>query len=147
MILKGQQNTIDEAKELTSKLDIPSEEQMQVAEEESEEELVEQREKTKFVKIENIGSDELISKIKSIYPDLKLSYDEINEQLIIRGTEEQVEDSLVLVDRFDNEMEKRTEIVNVDYVDLENVNSIVGSNIPEVNLSTNSLTKEIIVYW
>ena len=145
MILKGQQNTIDEAKELTSKLDIPSEKQMQVAEEKSEEELLEQREKTKFVKIENIGSDELISKIKSIYPDLKLSYDEINEQLIIRGTEEKIEDSLVLVDRFDNEMEKRTEIVNVDYVELENVNSIVGNNIPEVNLSTNSLTKEIIV--
>ena len=145
MILKGQKETIDEAKDLTSKLDIPTEEQLQAAEEESEEEMAEQREVTEFVKIENISSNELISKIKNIYPNVKLSYDQINQQLIIRGTEEQVEDTLVLVDRFDNEMKKRTEIVNVDYVELENVSEIVSSNIPEVNLSTNSLTNEIIV--
>lgn len=145
MILKGQQEIIGEAKDLTSKLDIPSEEQIEAAEEESEEEIAEQREVTEFVKIENISSDELISKIKNIYPDVKLSYDQINQQLIIRGTEEEVEDTLVLVNRFDNEMEKRTEIVNVDYVEIENVNEIVGNNIPEVNLNTNSLTNEIIV--
>ena len=51
MILKGQKETIDEAKELTSKLDIPSQEQLQAAEEESEEEIAEQREITEFVRL------------------------------------------------------------------------------------------------
>jgi general secretion pathway protein D len=97
------------------------------------------------VKVENIGSEELINKINNVYPDLKMSYEEINQQLIIRGVEEEVQNALTLVDRFDKKEEKRTEIVSVDYVEMENVSTIVQENIPEVQLSTNSMTREIVV--
>src|SRR6056297_1853775 len=149
LILKGQKEIINEAKDLIAKIDIPTPEEVEAAkqEQEAQEQEVEQEEQevTKFVKIENIRADALMSKIKDVYPNMKMSYDQINQQLIIRGTEKQVEEALVLVDRFDKAEKKRTEIVNVDYLELENVNKIVQNNIPEVNLSTNSMSKEIIV--
>ena len=149
LILKGQKEIINEAKDLIAKIDIPTPEEVEAAkqEQEAQEQEVEQEEQevTKFVKIENISADALMSKIKEVYPNMKMSYDQINQQLIIRGTEKQVEEALVLVDRFDKAEKKRTEIVNVDYLELENVNKIVQNNIPEVNLSTNSMSKEIIV--
>jgi len=149
LILKGQKEIINEAKDLIAKIDIPTPEEVEAAkqEQEAQEQEVEQEEQevTKFVKIENISADALMSKIKDVYPNMKMSYDQINQQLIIRGTEKQVEEALVLVDRFDKAEKKRTEIVNVDYLELENVNKIVQNNIPEVNLSTNSMSKEIIV--
>ncbi len=149
LILKGQEEVIKEAKDLISKIDIPTKEEIEAAkkeqEEQQEKEEQEVQEVTKFVKIENISSDELMSKIKEVYPNMKMSYDQINQQLIIRGTEEEVQNAMTLVDRFDKEEKKRTEIVSVDYLELENINTIVGNNIPEVNLSTNSMSKEIIV--
>ena len=149
LILKGQKEIINEAKDLIAKIDIPTPEEVEAAkqEQEAQEQEVEQEEQeiTKFVQIENISADALMSKIKDVYPNMKMSYDQINQQLIIRGTEKQVEEALVLVDRFDKAEKKRTEIVNVDYLELENVNKIVQNNIPEVNLSTNSMSKEIIV--
>ncbi|MCF8002492.1 MAG: LysM peptidoglycan-binding domain-containing protein, partial [Halanaerobiales bacterium] len=142
VILKGKQSTINEAKDLITKIDVPGKE-----EKETEEQAAEQKveEVTEIVNVENISPDDLIKKIKNVYPDLKMTYEEINQQLIIRGPEEEVRNALKLVDRFDQQEEKRTEIVSVDYVEMENVSSIVQDNIPEVQVSTNSMTKEIIV--
>ena len=145
VILKGNEGNISEAKDLITKIDVPSEEEIAEAEEEEAEQEQEIKEITEIVKIENIGSEELINKIKNVYPDLKMSYEEINQQLIIRGVEEEVQNALKLVDRFDKKEEKRTEIVSVDYIEMENVSTIVQNNIPEVQLSTNSMTREIVV--
>lgn len=142
VILKGKESTINEAKDLIGKIDVPDEEETAEAEKEEQEEA---KEITEFVKIENVSSDELINKINDVYPDLKMSYDEVNQQLIVRGAEEDVQDALTLVDRFDKEEEKRTEIISIDYVEMEEVNSVVQDNISEVQLSTNQMTREIIV--
>jgi len=147
IILKGQESVITEAKDLIARIDIPTPEEIEAAKQEEQEQQEEQevQEVTKFVKIDNISPDELMSKINEVYPDMKMSYDQINQQLIIRGTEKQVQDAMVLVNRFDQAEKKRTEIVSVDYLDLENINTIVGNNIPEVNLSTNTMSKEIVI--
>lgn len=146
VILKGKESTIKEAKDLISKIDVPDEEETAEAKDgEEQKEEQEVKETTEIVKVDNISPDELIKKINNVYPDLKMSYEKINQQLIIRGTEDKVQDALTLADRFDKEEEKRTEIISIDYVEMENVSSVVQDNIPEVQLSTNSMTKEIIV--
>jgi len=147
IILKGQESVITEAKDLIARIDIPTPEEIEAAKQEEQKQQEEQevQEVTKFVKIDNISPDELMSKINEVYPDMKMSYDQINQQLIIRGTEKQVQDAMVLVNRFDQAEKKRTEIVSVDYLELENINTIVGNNIPEVNLSTNTMSKEIVI--
>jgi len=149
LILKGQKAKIQEAKDLISKIDIPTPEEIEAAKQEEEEqkqqEEQEVQEITRFVDIENISSDALMSKINEVYPDLKMSYDQINQQLIIRGTEQEVQDAMVLVDRFDKEEKQSTEIVGVDYLELENINTIVQNNFPNINISTNTMSKEIVV--
>ena len=145
VILKGNESTINEAKDLIKKIDVPGKEEVEEKEEQEAAEQQTVEEITEIVKVENISPDELMNKINNVYPDLKMTYEEINQQLIIRGTEEKVQNALKLVDRFDQLEEKRTEIVSVDYVEMENVSSIVQDNIPEVQLSTNSMTREIVV--
>ncbi len=149
IILKGKQDPIDEAKDLISRVDIPTLEDKEVAE--SEKSAEEETEKaaedqvTKYAKVNNIDEEELINKVKSTYPDIEISYDEVHEHLEIKGDEKKVNNTLTLINRYDDEQEKRTEIIGIDYVDLENVSSIVQDNIPEVKLSKNELTREIII--
>ncbi|HKL76479.1 MAG TPA: secretin N-terminal domain-containing protein [Halanaerobiales bacterium] len=149
IILKGEQDYIDEAKDLISRVDIPTQEDKEVAESEklAEEEAKKEAEDqvTKYAKIYNIDEEELISKVKSTYPDIKISYDEVHEHLEIKGDDEKVSNTLTLIDRYDDEQQKRTEIIGIDYVNLDSVSSIVEDSVPEVNLNKNELTREIII--
>jgi general secretion pathway protein D len=143
LILSGAEKDMDKAIDLIKRLDIAPE-----------------KEVVEIVKIRNIEAGDIKEKVQGIYSDLKVQVDETNSQLIIAGKTGEIQAALKLIKRLDLIPENRlndsveteikdtvtvTELVPVNYLELEKTHSIVSELYPDVKLQLNEINRELII--
>ncbi|MDI3546758.1 MAG: ral secretion pathway protein [Halanaerobiales bacterium] len=127
LIISGKKAEVEKAVELVRKLDIPREEITDVVQ-------------LKFGQLEEIKN-----RIIEIAPDLKIHPVEERQQLVITGKEDEVKLAVSLARKLDQLDKEVTEFVRVDYLDLEETESILSGFHPEVKLQFNQKKKELII--
>ncbi len=151
IIVHGGEKTAEKAVAMINRLDTKSSSEDELEENKSEEviyepEETEVEEYTEKVKIKNGNPETLKKEIQNMEPELQIKVDNINEQLIITGTDKiNVENAISLAKKWDSKQATRTEIIRVDYIDRENIKSIVNSMHPDINFNINKDVREIIV--
>ncbi len=154
IIMNGEKELVKKAKELVIQLDIAKEETAKAekvtknVDMESQEikEIMEKKEYIETVAIANANMKLLKEEILNIEPELMITIDNINEQLIITGYDKsKVKKAKSLAQKWDNKQVSDIKVVRVDYVDIANVKTIVANLHPDVSLHINNGVREIIV--
>lgn len=127
LIISGEEADVNRALELVAKLDIP------------------RKEVTEIVRVRYTSLPELKTRLTEFSPDLKVIPDEENGGLIITGSKEEVNLAVSLARKLDQLDKEVTEFVRVDYLDLEETESILSGLHPEVKLQFNQKKKELII--
>ncbi|MFW6271267.1 MAG: type II secretion system protein GspD, partial [Bacillota bacterium] len=84
-------------------------------------------------------------KIKDVYPDLKTEDDDVNNQIIIEGNKDKVNKALSLAKKMDQEHKLITEIIRIDYIELEQAQNIIEETIPDLTLNMESHNSNLIM--
>ncbi len=146
LVLQGLTSDIDKAVVFVSELDLESEEEP--AEVEEEEEIEEEKEEEEIFQIKElkyVEIDLVRERILQVVPGLEVDLEPLNNQLILRGEPEKVEYAVLLADKMDQEHRKITEIVQLDFLEMDTGADIIRGTFPDLNIQRNSQLHQLIM--
>lgn len=127
LFIKGKRENIDQALKIVERLDI-------------EKTIITETVKVKYGELEKIRTS-----VAGVYPQLILQTDSNNNQLVIKGKEEDVKKALSLVENLDIKKDIYTETISVQYVDMEKIKQTINGLYPELVLQIISDDNLIII--
>ncbi|ACL69366.1 LysM peptidoglycan-binding domain-containing protein [Halothermothrix orenii] len=127
LLIYGSKRKVREALELVNRIDLP------------------RKEATFIVDINKGDVTRIEETVLNLFPDLVVEGNEASHKLIISGDKEEALKARDLIKEIDIGEEIDTEVVRVDYGNLDNLISVIQGLFPDIRLQSNPLKKEIII--
>ncbi len=134
LLYNGSNENLQEIKQLVEAIDLENVNKVE------DEELYE-----KVVSIEFANIDNIKTAIQDISQTLNVKVLTGTNQLLINGTESDVEMAATIAENLDTEQKKYTEIVSIDYASQEDLEGILTNLYPDIGFTYNVQSKEIVI--
>ncbi|MFW6035235.1 MAG: secretin N-terminal domain-containing protein [Halothermotrichaceae bacterium] len=128
IILYGSENVVNNALSLVNKLDIAPEDDI-----------------LKDITLEYTDIDYVKERVLEIYPDIKVVADSKNSQLVLSGTENEINQALQFVDKLDVKRKEATEVVTLNFTEVAQINDTINNLSPNLEITADDNSGQFII--